>query len=205
MKIMTHLAPVALMVVVLSFWPALADEVTIPYEFQANTTAVAQEVNDNFDAVATAINDNDDRLDEMSSGYVSVSAITAVPRNSTFETNQANVGSAIGRYAVTAGTEYLLAPLFLPDGATITSFSFTCYDNDATYNSSAYLYRDDSTTAAQVVSTSSSSTTLQTVTTTNINYPSVDNSLYGYFVYMGINGTAGSDLVPIRVVVEYTR
>lgn len=59
MKNITHLVPVALMVVVLSFWPALAEEVTIPYEFQANTTAVAQEVNDNFIAVKTAVDDND--------------------------------------------------------------------------------------------------------------------------------------------------
>jgi hypothetical protein len=106
---------------------------------------------------------------------------------------------------VGGGTEYLLAPLFIPDGATITSFSYTCYDNDTSYNSTAYLYRDDSALVAEAISTSSSSTTLQTVTTTNITYPSVDNSLYGYFVYMRIHGTAGTNLVPIRVVVAYTR
>lgn len=62
MKNITHLVPVALMVVVLSFWPALAAEVTIPHEFQANTPAVAQEVNDNFTALKDAVDDNDLRI-----------------------------------------------------------------------------------------------------------------------------------------------
>jgi hypothetical protein len=203
--------------------PAVADDVdqnfnTVAAEVNDNAADIndnaaaindnAAAINDNAAAInvnAAAISDNDERLDAMSSGYVSVSAVTAVPRDSTYETNQTNVASAIGRYAVGGGTEYLLAPLFIPDGATITSFSYTCYDNDTSYNSTAYLYRDDSVQVAEAISTSSSSTTLQTVTTTNITYPSVDNSLYGYFVYMRIHGTAGTNLVPIRVVVAYTR
>lgn len=208
MKISAFSMLIAMNVVALGIGSVLAGEVTIPNDFEAHTAAVADEVNENFDAVADAINDNDDRLDTMSSGYVSVSAVTAIPQSSTFETGVTFLSgeNGIGRYAVSTGSTFLIAPVFLPDGATILSLSYTCYDNDATYDSGVWLYRDGTSDwlIAGGIYTSSSSTTAQTVTATDISNPIVDNSLYGYHVYMSINGSAGSNLAPIRVVIEYT-
>ena len=140
----------------------------------------------------------------MADGYTSVSALVGIPRNSTYSTNQATVGGGVGRYGTAgAGSEYLVVPLSIPNGATITGFYYMCYDNDVTLNSSAFLYRDDVISMASVV-TAGNSATIQTVSQTTINNPVVNNSLYGYYVYMEVNGGAGTNLAPIRAVVKYT-
>jgi hypothetical protein len=205
MKILALLTLVTLNVVAIGLDSVFAGQVGTLIEFEPHTPAKAGDVNANFNAVATAVNDNDNRLSAMSNGYVSVSAITAVPWDSTFETNVVLLGeNGIGRYAVSPGHHYLIAPVFIPDGATIISLSYTCYDNAASYDSSVILYRDGTEgLIAEVVSTSSSSTTAQTVSTTDIINPIVDNSLYGYHVHMEIDGSAGANLAPIRVVIEY--
>jgi hypothetical protein len=138
------------------------------------------------------------------SGSVSVSAIAGIPRDSTIETAQSTVDGYVGRYQSSAGSDYLVVPINLPDGATITSFSYTCYDNHAN-DSYAHLYNGLSSVAGQmaVVNTSGASTSLQTVTETAITNPVVDNSIYNYWVYMEISGTAGNSLMPIRAVVTY--
>ncbi|MBI3575277.1 MAG: hypothetical protein HY083_06460 [Gammaproteobacteria bacterium] len=136
-------------------------------------------------------------------GYVTVSAVGAIPRNSTYETTQTNAGGSVGRNGVTTGQEFLVVPVNLPHGATITKFTYVCYDNDATYSSSGYLYRDTNTAIA-TVSTGGASTTLQTLSTTSISGPTVNNQTSGIYVYMGVQGEAGANLAPVRAIIEYT-
>jgi hypothetical protein len=116
MKIISHLVPVTLMVVVLSGWSALAAEVTIPHEFQANTPAVAQEVNDNFTAVKTAVDDNDiprTLINVMiSNSDNSISSTYELLRTvGTFTKSKSNTDLKVtwtghGRMAGTAGTNF---------------------------------------------------------------------------------------------------
>jgi hypothetical protein len=143
-----------------------------------------------------------------SGGVFSVSATVGIPTYSGNATNEVNVGGYVGRHGITATPEYLIVPINLPDGATITSFSYTCYDNSASVDSSAFLYNGlslggDGSAELASVSTTGASTTVQTITTATITNPVVNNSLYTYVAYMGIHGSALSDLTPIKVVVNY--
>jgi malate/lactate dehydrogenase len=134
-------------------------------------------------------------------GFASVPSIVGMARDSTIATNQTNVGF-IGRYMVTAGSDFLVAPISLPHNATVTAFSFSCVRNNAA-SCSGFLFRDDSTQLASV-SISAQAATIQTATTTSISSPVIDNQNFGYWVYMSINGTAGTAILPIRATVTYT-
>jgi hypothetical protein len=101
--------------------------------------------------------------------------------------------------------DYLKASVNLPQGATITSFSFTCLDNHPTLNCFAALSRDNGVDMSSVA-TSGASTTPETVTGgVGPSDPNriVDNTVAGYYVSMYVNRTAVSDIAPIRVVVHY--
>lgn len=80
-----------------------------------------------------------------------------------------------------------IAPLYLPDGATVTSFIAYVYDNDPLAAVSAFLYAKplgsttSSTTMATVGTTNDGvGTTLQTVIDTNITQATIDNAAYTY-------------------------
>lgn len=62
MKRIALLILITLNVASLGIGSALAGNVTIPNDFVAGTSAVADEVNENFDAVAAEVNDNDTRI-----------------------------------------------------------------------------------------------------------------------------------------------
>ncbi len=166
----------------------------------ANTTAIG--------ANATDIGNNSSAItvleSKANSGIFSVSAIVGIPRNTSCITAQAQGTGYVGRAALSgcSSSEFLVAPVTLPDGATITAFRYTASDADATVDSSGILWRTDNAHQASASTTGSSG--LQTVTTTSITDPVIDNSNYGYYVYMGISGTSGSSIVPVNVVVEYT-
>jgi hypothetical protein len=102
----------------------------------------------------------------------------------------------------------LFAPVTLPNGATITAFSFTCLQNTASTSCSGTLFRDDFSQIA-TVSISAQSSIAQTASTTTIStapagLPVVDNQNFSYFVFMSVNGTGGVNFVPIRATVTYT-
>ena len=142
----------------------------------------------------------------LKTGNVSASGIVGVPRDSTYGTVQgggtdSNGVGYLGRSGV-VGNEYLVVPISLPDGATITSFSYTAFDNDAVNNSSAFLYWSGGSSVATSVTTGGASLALQTVSTTTINEPVVDNSQYGYFFYMQVYGTTA--IVAVSASVGYT-
>jgi hypothetical protein len=135
-------------------------------------------------------------------GYVTVSSLAGGPLyNQNYQTNVQYGSGFAGKFGVTADFEYLVVPLQIPDGVTITSFSFTCYDFDATYNCLAWLFRDDGYFMASVTTTGSPG--LDTGTTTTIGEPMVNNSLYGYNVWFYVNGDAGFNITPVRAIVEY--
>jgi hypothetical protein len=136
-------------------------------------------------------------------GFASVAALIGVPRNSTTVTSQGNAASGeVGRFA-NSGADYLVAPMALPHGATVTSFSYSCVHNSGAAPCEGYLYRTDASQMA-FVSISSLSTAVQTASTTSITTPVVDNQNFGYWVYMLVNGTAGSAILAIRANVTYT-
>jgi hypothetical protein len=136
-------------------------------------------------------------------GFASVAAIAGIIRNTAVATNQVNVAGSVGRFQSSgAGGEYLVVPIALPHGATVSAFSFTCVRNNAAL-CDGYLYRDDSTQLA-TVNIGAQAATVQTATTTTIASPVVDNQNFGYWVYMAVNGTAGSGITPIRATVTYT-
>ena len=140
----------------------------------------------------------------MADGFVSIAANASYPRDSTTETDQtATDGGGLGRYAVSGGSDFLVAPLILPHGARIVSFSYTAFDNSDTYGSTAWIYTDCSGCGLVSVSTSGTSTEDQTVSSAPLDI-TVDNSANAYWVYMGINSAAADLVVPIRAVVGYT-
>lgn len=141
-------------------------------------------------------------------GFASVSAIVAVPIP--FFGTPTIVGCILcspnGAYA-SAGSGFIAAPIVLPHGATITTFSFSCLCNSAN-GSTAYLFRDDDNILANTSITALSSTvqtaTTTTIATTPVNAAKVDNQNFGYFVLWSVDGTATSNIMPVRATVTYT-
>jgi hypothetical protein len=140
-------------------------------------------------------------------GFASVAAVVGVPRFPTTTTSQGNgPAGEVGRYS-SSGSDFLVAPMVLPHGATVTTFSLSCLRNNAA-SCFGYLYRTDGNAVA-VVNIAAQAATVQTVTTTSISTsPSgiavVDNQNFSYWLYMEVNGTAGSAIMPVRGTVTYT-
>jgi len=95
--------------------------------------------------------------------------------------------SAGALYGENVSGTCLMAPAYLPNGATVTDMFITAYDNDATNNTYVNLWRVDNYagTSAQVmasVATAGVSTYIQTPGTYTITYPDVVYPTYSYFV-----------------------
>jgi len=78
------------------------------------------------------------------------------------------------------------AAVYVPNGATMTSFYATVYDNDATYPVWVDLWRVNRLTGVTdwiaTVETSSESTNVRNLGTADIEYPLVDYPDYAYYV-----------------------
>jgi hypothetical protein len=135
-------------------------------------------------------------------GVVSVSALAGVPRISSTGTAQGAVQGAVGRYQTAGEDDFLVVPLDLPDGAIVTSFSYTFYDADAHVDGAAYLYRSDDVVLAGVA-TSEAKDEVRTLSTEVIQERKVDRSAFAYFVYFQISGVAGPRLMPVKASVAY--
>jgi len=125
----------------------------------------------------------------------------------------------IGGNAYTVGgsaiaVAYMVAPVNLPDGATITSITYYVVDNDATYNlQNGQLWRNDgsvttsygnsSTMATIAPPASTNSTLVQTSSTSSITNPVVDNQNYAYWLRWGTQ-QANSNMRLVKVVITYT-
>jgi hypothetical protein len=135
-------------------------------------------------------------------GITSVSSVVGVPIASTTPTN-ISFGSSWGRYQTSGSSDYVVVPLVLPHGATITSVSFSCIRNNAA-TCQAYFARDDGNYLVQNLAIPAQAAAIQTATTTTIVNPVVDNQNFSYWVFMSVNGTATTGIVPIRASVTYT-
>jgi hypothetical protein len=113
-----------------------------------------------------------------------------------------------------ATVAYFVAPVSLPDGATVTSVTFYEVDNDGTYNlQNGQLWRNDGSTSTSygnsaimaTISTpaSSNSTLVQTSTTSAIATPVIDNQNYTYWLRWGTQ-QANSNMRLVKVVISYT-
>ncbi len=109
---------------------------------------------------------------------------------------------------------YYSAPVYLPDGATVTNFEAYVVDEDATYNISlCQLWRSTSTvgtqygtssTMAQTSATSGSNTNIQILSDNTITSPLIDNANYYYFVRFGGVYTGNQNIRLSRFVITYT-
>lgn len=181
--------------------------ITKPYTFTTGNVAKASEVNADFDALYTQVNANDARLTTLEGtiiGYASAAAVSGVPRLSTTSLSQTNTpGGHVGVYAVAGGSDYVLCPIQLPQGAVVTQIQYLYYDNDATYNTTAYLYRSDALSIASIGSSGQNASAVWVYSGTLSH--TVDNTKGGYYVYMGVDSTAGTNIAPIAFVVKYTK
>jgi hypothetical protein len=135
-------------------------------------------------------------------GVVSVSSLLGVPRVATTTTAQQSVPGGVGRYQSGGEDDFLVVPVTLPDGATVTGFSYVYWDADAKVDGGAYLYRSDDTAMA-AVATEGSLAEVRLVSTEEIQARRVDNSAYAYFVYMQLSAQGGQNLMPIAASVTY--
>lgn len=109
---------------------------------------------------------------------------------------------------------YYSAPVYLPDGATVTNFEAYVVDEDATYNISlCQLWRSTSTvgtqygtssTMAQTSATSGSNTNIQLLSDNSITSPLIDNANYYYYVRFGGVYTGNQNIRLSRFVITYT-
>ncbi|MFQ5400302.1 MAG: hypothetical protein ACE5E7_11975 [Anaerolineae bacterium] len=99
-----------------------------------------------------------------------------------------------------------LTPVQLPQGATVTRVTFYWTDSSINSNGSASLYRIDmagSESLMALTATTGSSGTPSSSSTTAILNSSIDNSLYGYYVWLSLPVNNGT-VVAHGVIVEYT-
>jgi hypothetical protein len=135
-------------------------------------------------------------------GVTSVAALAGVPRVSTTGTAQGSVPGGVGRYQTSGEDDFLVVPVVLPDGATITGFSYVYWDVDPRQDGAAYLYRTDDAVLAGVA-TDGEAAEVRLVSTDVVEGKKVDNSAFGYFVYMQLSREAGQNLMPIAASVSY--
>jgi hypothetical protein len=135
-------------------------------------------------------------------GIASVAAVAGVPRLSTTATVQGTVLGGVGRYQTAGEDDFLVVPVQLPDGALVTSFSYTYWDADERVDGAAYLYRTDDAVLAGVL-TQGARGEVRYSETDVIKERKVDAGAYGYFVYFQLSREAGASLMPIAASVAY--
>ncbi len=135
-------------------------------------------------------------------GVASVAAVGGVPRLSTTATVQGTVQGGVGRYQIAGDDDFLVVPVQLPDGALVTSFSYTYWDADDRVDGAAYLYRTDDTVLAGVL-TEGARPEVRFAETDVVKERKIDASAYGYFVYFQLSRQAGPNLMPIAASVTY--
>jgi hypothetical protein len=162
----------------------------IPFSDEPNTPednlASAQTTGGVFDAVASQ--ENVLREQQLIEQYTSPLVIPAAD----FAADGANPDSMFfpfgGGYFQGNGDIYgcMVAPAYLPEGATVTDMFVSVYDNDATYNLTVNLRRADNfaggTTTMANASSSGQFAGIQTISTSSITDPLVDYPDYAYYV-----------------------
>lgn len=142
------------------------------------------------------------RCQQLPKGVVSVAAIAAAPRLSATTTEAASVPGGAGRYQSGGADDYLVAPVALPDGAIVTSFSYTFFDASPEADTEAFLYRSDDQPLA-VAESQGVDEQVRTVTTEKVQLRRVDAGRYSYFVYFQMSAAAGARVMPISASIAY--
>ncbi len=117
-------------------------------------------------------------------------------------------------YGEGSGTAGFVAPVNFPNGVIVTNMRFQFYD-DHVEDTEIWLYRTssdgDPETDRVTLGNISSSTTgtassWQTLNDSSINFETVDNDKYTYWLYGYVNGTAGTDVKAgaMTITYEYT-
>jgi hypothetical protein len=135
-------------------------------------------------------------------GAVSVAALAGVPRSSESGTAQASVPGGVGRYQTSGEDDFLVVPIDLPDGAVVTGFSYTYWDDDQAVDGGAYLYRSDDTMMARLATTGARAE-VRITSTDKVETRKVDNSGFAYMVFFQVSAKAGQNLMPISASVTY--
>jgi hypothetical protein len=203
-----------LLILVLPALEGIAGTVSVPNVFTDGTTALAAEVNANFDALVVESNTQDGRIadDEAelsglgsctggsqrlyydgstlrcystTTKYLTLPAVAFTP-----QTGELSTGSS-GTARIFLGT-VMFAPVNLPGGASVTRMS--CGGNDASSN--AYLrftLRRNHAQVANVDMAIAETTTpefgFKYPFDTTIISPTIDNSLYNYYIRGSVEGT----------------
>ncbi len=119
-----------------------------------------------------------------------------------------NVDFGLGGSFLRSGSDLLIAPVHLPQGATVTKVTFYGYDLHTT-NISIVLLRSlfhGTTQPIMAAHTSSTSAGAYTATDTSISLANVDNSQYSYYVEVELVGGgwhSQGELAVNAVVIEY--
>jgi hypothetical protein len=135
-------------------------------------------------------------------GVITVSALAGTPRVSTTTTAQASVPGGVGRYQTGGDDDFLIVPIQLPDGAIVTSFAYTFWDNDPEVDGGAYLYRSDDVMMAKLA-TDGAAGEVRMAQTDSVDARRVDNTGFGYMVFFQISHKSGQNLMPISASVVY--
>jgi hypothetical protein len=153
-------------------------------------------------AIRVIAEDGSVRCQTISHGAVSAAAVAAIPRLSSTVTEVGSVPGGMGRYQVDGENDYLIAPIALPDGATVTSLTYVVYDADPEADSEVFLYRSDDEPMASV-SSQGAEETVRTVTTDTVRLRKVDATRHAYFIYFQVSRAARARLMPISASVSY--
>jgi hypothetical protein len=154
----------------------------------------------------------------QTSGYVSIAFMSAVPDSTSnilrytnySEKQHANADTTVSWNGVAlglGGNANVYVPIQIPDGAIITEFGITAYDElDDAYPAKAWLKRSpggpSNRTTMASVETTETAFVPQTVSTTDIE-PStvmVDNSIFGYVIRADLK--TGADLAYISAYIK---
>jgi hypothetical protein len=138
--------------------------------------------------------------------YVTVHCSAFTPREETYDYSLDGFG--LRKSAV--GTMYFYAPVYFPDGATLTAMRVYTYDVDAVENLDVILAsRDPDTSSYQWVfnltTTGTAGYGYDDDTTAQVSYQTVDNAERTYFVEVQFpSANTGSDLRLSAVRISYT-
>ncbi len=153
-------------------------------------------------AIRVISEDGTVRCQALPKGVVSVSALAAIPRLSSTSTEGSSITGGAGRYQSAGPDDYLAIAIALPDGAMITSFSYTYLDDSPEVDTAAFLYRSDDQPLASVVS-SGADGRVRSGATEVIQFRKIDNARHSYFVYFQVSARAGFRIMPISASVAY--
>lgn len=178
---------------------------------------IAAQSGDNEDDIAVidaAVLDLDTRVAALETGAVSVAGMGL--RTDRIGSNLAGLGSGAA-YAIDLGDTFTLAPVTLPHGATVTDFSCTLKDEDATGYVQANLLRADmDSTSVFSFSTvgfvgtfpaTNSVDYIRYATSTDPNTSVVDNARYTYYIRADLLDVTATfaNVAVLGCSVEFTR